>query len=503
MSDLLLGLDLGTTATKCVLVDAERGVLREDARPVALSSARPGWAEEDPQEWWRNAGELIPAVLAAAGVTGGDIAAIGVSGMVPALLCLDAAGRPLRPSIQQNDARAADEVAEMRRALPAGDVLARTGSAVTQQSIGPKVAWLWRHEPEILRETAALCGSYDYLVRRLTAAAAPVEANWALESGLYDFRAGQWAADICQAAQVDPGWLGPVAAAGSIVGTVGCAELPGVRGVPVAVSGADHVAGALAAGLVTDGDVVVELGGAGNILVRSPQPIVDDRLFLDYHLVPGAWAPNGCMATTGSLVRWFQREIGGGASLAALDAEAAAAGAGAGGVVLTPYFLGEKTPLNDPLARGTIVGLHLGHRRGHLFRALLEGTAFGFRHHADVLRELGARLDRVNLTGGGSRSALWRQIIADVLALPVLRSDRPGGAALGAAFAAGMAVGVFGSWDAIGSLTAPAGRTEPDPGTARRYGDLYGVYRSLYPALLEQQHALARFPVAGADDPGS
>jgi xylulokinase len=493
LSAVLIGLDLGTTATKCVLVDAERGVVGEDARPVVLSSRHPGWAEEDPAEWWRNACALIPAVLLAAGVPGRDVRAIGVSGMVPALLCLDAGGRPLRPAIQQNDARAADEVTELRGALPAKDVLARTGSAVTQQSIGPKVAWLRRHEPEVAGQTAAICGSYDYLVRRLTGAAGAVEANWALESGLYDFRARQWAKDICQAARVDPGWLGAVAPAGSIAGTVGCPELPQVRGVPVAVSGADHVSGALAAGLVADGDVVVELGGAGNILVRSPRPVADDRLFLDYHLVPGAWVPNGCMATTGSLVRWFQREIGGGATLAALDAEAAAAGAGAGGVVLTPYFLGEKTPVNDPLARGTITGLHLGHGRGHLFRAVLEGTAFGFRHHADVLRELGIRLDRVNLTGGGSRSALWRQIIADVLGLPVRRSGHPGGAALGAAFAAGMATGVFTSWDAIGGLAAVADRTEPEPGTAQRYDELYGVYRSLYPALVEQQHTLARF----------
>jgi len=492
VSGLLLGLDIGTTATKCVLLDPGRGIVAEAARPVALASAQAGWAEEDPATWWRHACELIPEVLAAAGRAGGDVRGIGVSGMVPALVCLDEAGRPLRPSIQQNDARAADEVAALRRALAGADVLHRTGSAITRQSIGPKVAWLREHEPEVLWQTAAICGSYDFVVRRLTAGAAPVEANWALESGLYDFRAGEWAADICQAAQVDPGWLGPVAPAGTVAGPVGCAELPQLRGVPVVAGGADHVAGALAAGLVADGDVVVELGGAGNILVRSAGPIVDGRLFLDYHLVPGAWVPNGCMAATGSLVRWFQREIGGGASPAALDAEAALTGPGAAGLVLTPYFLGEKTPLNDPLARGTLVGLHLGHGRGHLFRAVLEGTAFGFRHHADVLRELGARLDRVNLTGGGSRSPLWRQIIADVLGLPVTHRDRDYGAALGAAFAAGMGTGEFRSWDAVAGLTTVAGRTEPDPRTAGRYAELYAVYRSLYPALLEQQHTLAR-----------
>ncbi len=497
MSDLLLGLDIGTTATKCVLVDPGRGVIAGESRPVTLSTPQAGWAEEDPATWWRNACELIPAVLTAAGAGGGDVRGIGVAGMVPALICLDEAGRPLRPSIQQNDARAAAEVAAQRHALAGADVLHRTGSAITQQSIGPKLAWLREHEPQVLWQTAAICGSYDFVVRWLTAGAAPVEANWALESGLYDFRAGEWAADICQAAQVDPGWLGPVTPPATVLGTVACAELPRLRGVPVVAGGADHVAGALAAGLVADGDVVVELGGAGNILVRSAEPIVDDRLFLDYHLVPGAWVPNGCMAATGSLVRWFQREIGGGASLAGLDAEAALAGAGAGGLVLTPYFLGEKTPVNDQLARGALVGLHLGHGRGHLFRAVLEGTAFGFAHHADVLRDLGARLDQVNLTGGGSRSVLWRQILADVLGLPVTHRAHDHGAALGAAFAAGMGTGAFGSWDAVAGLTATAGRTEPDPATAGRYAELYGVYRSLYPALLDQQHTLARLSQSG------
>jgi xylulokinase len=285
-----------------------------------------------------------------------------------------------------------------------------------------------------------------------------------------------------------------VVPSGSVAGDVTAEGVPGLTGVPVVTAGADHVAGAFAAGLVDHGDLVVELGGAGNILAATTEPVVDERLYLDHHLVPGRWVPNGCMATTGSLVRWFQREIGAGAPLPVLDAEAADAGPGAGGLVLTPYFLGEKTPLNDPLARGIVVGLHLGHRRGHLFRALLEGVAFAFRHHVDVLRELGVRAERVNLTGGGASSALWRQIIADVLALPVVRKDHRSGAALGAAFAAGMGAGVLGSWSDIARLAGAGESVLPDSRTAARYDELYAVYRSLYPALLTQQHALARLP---------
>jgi xylulokinase len=494
--DLLLALDIGTTATKCALVDPQAGIVAEDERPVSLSSARPGWAEEDPDAWWANVLELVPAVLAAHGAAG-RVRAVGVTGMVPTLICLDRRGRPLRRSIQQNDARADREIDALRASLAGAGVLQRTGSAITQQSIGPKVLWLRQHEPGVIRETAAICGSYDFIVRRLTGAAGTarsIEANWALESGLYDFRAGTWADDICRACGVEPGWLGPVTPADQVVGAADGSALPELAGVPVVAAGADHVAGALAAGLTGPGEVVVELGGAGNILAGAREPVIDERLFLDHHLVPGVWLPNGCMAASGSLVRWFQRELGGGSPLAELDAEAEAAGPGAGGLVLTPYFLGEKTPVNDPLARGVLAGLHLGHRRGHLFRAVLEGVGYGFRHHVDVLRELGVRPARVSLTGGGSRSALWRQVIADVLALPVTRRDQRSGAAVGAAFAAGMAVGVLGSWAAVAGL-APSGEpTEPDPGAARRYDALYGVYRSLYPALLSQQHALARFP---------
>ena len=491
MNGLLLAIDVGTTATKCLLLDPGRGAVAEYERPVALSSARPGWAEEDPDAWWANARELVADAVAGAGSRG--IGAVGVTGMVPALVCLDDRGRPLRAAILQNDARADREIAELREALAGAGVLHRTGSPVTQQSVGPKLAWLRRHEPDVLARTASVCGSYDFIASRLTGAATGVvEANWALESGLYDFRAGAWAPDICRACDVDPGWLGGVVPSGSVTGAAAAEAVPGLAGVPVVTAGADHVAGAFAAGLVADGDLVVELGGAGNILAGTTEPVVDERLYLDHHLVPGGWVPNGCMATTGSLVRWFQREIGAGDSLETLDAEAADAGTGAGGLVLTPYFLGEKTPINDPLARGTLVGLHLGHRRGHLFRAVLEGVAFAFRHHVDVLRELGVRAERVNLTGGGSGSALWRQIIADVLALPVVRRDHRSGAALGAAFAAGMGAGVLGSWSDITRLAGTGETVLPDPRTAGRYDELYAVYRSLYPALLSQQHTLAR-----------
>jgi len=494
MASLLLGFDIGTTATKGLVLDPQRGVLAAGSAAVTLHTPRAGWAEEDPEEWWGNLQRLATELLGGAGVSASSVRAVGLSGMVPALLCLDEAGRPLRRSIQQNDARAVPEIAESGKVLPAADLLRRTGSPLSQQSIGPKLLWLRRHEPEVIARTAHICGSYDFIRRRLTGDQV-LEANWALESGLYDLSTRDWAPDLGAAFGVDHSWLGPVRSSAAVVGQVSAAALPQLAGAVVVAGCADHVAGAFAAGLTTPGEVVVELGGSGNVLAMVPRPLTDPRLYLDFHLIPGAFVLNGCMATTGSLVRWFSRELAPGVPLEALDAEADAAGLGAGGLVALPYYLGEKTPLNDPLARGVFAGLHLGHTRGHLFRAILEGIAFAIRHHVDVLAELGVGPSRVRLTGGGARSSLWRQILADVLDLPVQHVEGAS-PALGAAYAAGVGAGLVSGWEGIAGFTRVADTTEPVAVRAARYQELYAIYRSLYPATADQQHALARFSLA-------
>jgi xylulokinase len=475
---LLLGIDVGTSATKAVVVDPAGRVVAQAERPAELSSPQPGWAEEDPELWWTNVCALCRSLPVA------EVAGIGVSGMVPAVIALDADGRPLRPSIQQNDARAAREVEELRVRLgPA--VLARTGSAVTQQSVGPTAMWLARNESETWASTRTILGSYDYVTFRLTGSLA-VERNWALESGLYDLATGAWADDICTAAGIDPARLPPPRRPDEVVGEVTAAAagetgLP--AGTPVVAGTADHVASAFAAGVVDPGDLLIKLGSAGDILMASGEPLVDERLYLDFHLVPGRYLPNGCMATSGSFIRWFQRELAGGAPLETLDAEADAAGPGAGGIVALPYLLGEKTPINDPEGRGAFTGLRLDHSRGHLFRAVLEATAFGFRHHLDVFAELGYRPRRIRTTNGGARSRLWKQVVADVVGYPLEALSEAAGSELGAAFAAGMGTGAFREWSEIERFVAVAETIEPDPGAHEAYGRPYAAYRALYPAL--------------------
>lgn len=477
---LLLGIDIGTTATKGLLLDPERGPVAETERPTTLHSDHPGWAEEEPAEWWANVVSICRELAA-----GREITAVGVSGMVPCVILHGEDGRTLRRSIQQNDARTGVEIERLRDRLAGARVLERTGSAITQQSVGPSLLWLQAHEPDAWARTRTICGSYDSITMRLTGERT-VETNWALESGLFDLEIGGWAPDILAAVECDPALLPAVRRSDEIVGRVGAtisAETGLAVGTPVVAGSADHVASAFAAGLVREGDLLVKLGGAGDILLTTVTPLIDARLYLDRHLVPGLYLPNGCMAASGSFIRWFQSTLAGGASLATLDDEAITSDPGAGGVVALPYLLGEKTPIHDPDARGAFIGITLATRRGDLFRAVLEATAFGFRHHLDVFAELGQVPRRVRVTDGGARSRTWKQIVAGVIGLPLEAVATTAGSALGAAYAAGMGAGAFSDWNGIERFVEV--REVIEPRDHERYEHPYRTYRALYPALRE------------------
>jgi xylulokinase len=482
---VLLGLDLGTTAVKAVVLDPQRGIVASDSLRNEPASPHAGWSEQDAGAWLANALALIPRVCAVAGIRTDAITGLGVAGCVPCVLLLDADDEPLRPALLYNDARAHAEIDELSAELDPREVLRRTGAGVTQQSVGPKLRWLQRHEPATWARTARIAGSYDW-VAGYRADAAFSERNWALESGLYDLDDDDYASDLCAAAGIDRSMLGPIRDPRQVIGGVSgdVADQTGLRaGIPVVAGLADHVSSAFAAGLAEHGDLLVKLGGSVDVLACSDRPLLDARLYLDAHPSPGLWLPNGCMASGGSGVRWFQRELAAGARLDVLDTEAAETPPGAAGIVMLPYLLGEKTPLNDPLATGAIVGLSAAHGRGHVFRAVLESFAYGVRHHLEVLAEHGVRPARARVTNGGASSALWKQIVADVTGLvlePVL--DHPG-SALGAAYAAGMGTGAFAEWSEIGRFVTLGKPILPRPQTAAVYAARYRAYRELYAAL--------------------
>jgi xylulokinase len=498
MDQYLLGIDIGTTATKGILLHPGRGIVAEAEAPAQLISRRAGWAEEDPEEWWRNVGEVTRKCFLKAGVGKDAVAGVGVSGMVPTLILLDGRNNVLRPSIQQNDARSFEEIQAFRKQVDENDLLQRTGSAVTQQSIGPKLLWLRRNEPECMAKAVRLMGSYDYIVHRLTGSFS-CERNWALESGLFDLRRQDWDDHLLTLSTAPREWLGQVHWPAEIAGEVTseAARHTGLaEGTPVVAGSADHIASAFSAGVKSPGDLLVKLGGAGDILSDLDELVVDPRLFLDYHVIPGKYLINGCMAASGSIIKWFRTHFAPDADYPTLDAEGSSAPPGSEGLVLLPYFLGEKTPINDPLARGVLFGLTLTHTRGHVYRAILEGIAYGFQHHLAVLAERNLRAKRARVTNGGARSALWKQVTADVLGIPLEEVAHHPGSSMGAAFVAGMGTGQFKDWGEIERFIEISAVVRPDPQAHKVYQQIFGVYRDLYESLKDNFQVLHKAVVA-------
>jgi xylulokinase len=492
---VVLGLDIGTTSTIGILVDTDGRVLALADAPVTLHSAHPGWAEEDPEQWWSNAAAICRRLLAEAGIAPAEVKAVGVTGMVPALVALDEAGRPVRRSIQQSDGRTGAEVAELAREVDAARFLARTGNGVNQQLIAPRLRWLARHEPSAFARIATILGSYDFIAGRLTGAPA-IERNWALEAGFLDLGTGAIAPDLVALGGFGPEKLPRLAAGETILGGItraAAAETGLAAGTPVVAGADEHVASAFVAGIAAPGDLLIKFGGAGDVLLATTEPKPDPRLFLDFHVVPGLFMPNGCMVASGSLLNWFVATAGGGRSHAELDALAATVRPGAEGLVLLPYFLGEKTPIQDPAARGTLVGLGLHHGPGHLWRACLEAVAHGFRHHVDVARDIGYPVTRVVAADGGTRSAVWMQIAADVLGRPVQLLEGHPGSCLGAAYVAGVAISALPDWQQMHRFVQPGRVVEPAPAAREASDAAYAAYRELYRRLKDFYPMLARF----------
>ncbi|HNB27455.1 MAG TPA: FGGY family carbohydrate kinase [Alphaproteobacteria bacterium] len=504
---LLLGLDIGTTSTIGIVIDDQGATLAVESRPVTFHSDHANWAEEEPEQWWANVGEICRALLAKAGVAAGDIAGIGVTGMLPAVILLDDAGRPLRRSIQQNDARATAELREYRRAMPEDEFLRLTGTGYSQQLVGPKLMWLRAHEREIFARAKHVLGASDYITFRLSGAL-QVEHNWALESGFVGIATGEYDPRLLALAGIDAALLPPIRRSHDVVGglTAEAAAHTGLMaGTPVVAGCADHVASAFVCGAARNGDLVIKFGGAGDILLSSDKPVADRRLFVDYHIVPGLYFPNGCMAASGTFLNWIVANWAGGERDAAakaglsihqwLDRKAGDVPA-ASDLLFLPYVLGEKTPLMDPHARGTLVGLGLHHDLRHVWRTALEGVVFGFRHHVDVFGECGLAVTQVFAADGGAASDLWLQIAADALGRPVARIDRHPGSCLGAAFVAGMGLGVLQDWGEIGRYVARGRVFTPDAANAAVLDAKYALWRDTYRRLQSLYPALGKLPSA-------
>jgi xylulokinase len=480
-----IGLDIGTTSTIGILIELPNKVAALATRPATLHAPHPGWAEADPRQWWANACAICHDLLAQAPHARPHLAGIGVAGMLPALVLLDANGHPLRPSIQQSDARCDAELTHLLATTDAREFLATAGNGLNQQVAAPKLHWLAKHEPETLANAKTLVGSYDYIAYRLTNTLG-LERNWALEAGFLDLSTATIAPHLVKLAGIPETLLPPVREGHAILGQVtqqAAAETGLPAGLPVIAGSADHIASAYAAGLTQEGDVLLKFGGSADILMASRDAKPDERLYLDYHSIPGLFVPNGCMASGGSMLNWLAAILAPGEEKphARLDHLAAAIPPGSEGLSVLPYPLGEKSPLHDPLARATFTGLSLNHTTGHLWRATLESIGLALRHHAEVFREIGHPIHRLLASDGGSKSLVWMQIVADIFQMPVrVLTDHPG-SCLGAAWLAFMGTGASTDWHGVNNYVGQGRELVPNP--AANYDEAYARYRSLYTQL--------------------
>ncbi|WP_419759218.1 FGGY-family carbohydrate kinase [Acidisoma sp.] len=487
----VVGIDIGTTSTIGILIDLPDRIVAVVSRPVELVSLHPGWAEEDPLQWWRNTCAITRELLEMAPELAGSLSGIGVAGMVPAVVLLDGEGQLLRRSIQQSDGRCMREVEELTREVDGASFLRRTGNGINQQIVAAKLRWIERHEPEVFDRIGTVFGSYDFINWKLTGQRA-IEHNWALEAGFVDLADGHVAPDLVALAGIPLPALPRLAESHAIIGHVtaaAAAESGLPEGLPVVAGAADHVASAYAAGVVAEGDVLLKFGGAGDILIAAETAQPDARLFMDHHVIPGLFMPNGCMAATGAMLNWLVKGFAAGAVIgetnphAALDILATGVPAGSDGVFVLPYLLGEKSPIHDPLARGTVTGLSLNHGVPHLWRAALEGVGYAFLHHIEVFRELGYPVRRLLASDGGSGSVVWMQIVADIIGLPVQRLEGHPGSCLGAAWVAAIGTGASTDWAGARALVRYGETLEPNAANAAVYAQGYMRFRELYRCL--------------------
>jgi xylulokinase len=431
---------------------------------------------------------------------------VAVSAIGACLLPVDAAGRPLRPGILYGiDTRAGEEVAWLNERFGEGALFDLGGMALTSQAIGPKILWLRRHEPEVYARTHKVLSASSYLVLRLTGEWVMDRHSASYYNPLVDVRGLEWdlrfAEPIVEPEKL-PRLLWSTEVAGGVTAEA-AAETGLLPGTPVTAGTIDAAAEAVSVGVVAPGDMMVMYGTTMFFIHVTDRPVPDARMWATGFALPGLYDIAGGMSTTGALTRWFRdnfaaeaiaAERGGGPNAyAALAEEAAAVPAGAAGLVCLPYFAGERTPINDPDARGVYAGLTLSHSRAHLYRASLEGTAYGVRHNLETMGAMGAPPRRLVAVGGGAKNRLWLQIVSDACGLPQDVPERTIGAAYGDAFLAGLAVGLVADLGVLGrDWVRLAGTLRPRPAERGVYDGYYPVYRHLYEAARDDLHALAR-----------
>ena len=473
----LVGLDVGTTGVKALALSPDGDLIARAEETYELSTPQPGWAEQDPEDWWRAAERALARV-------GGEAAAIGLSGQMHGLVVLDDRDRVLRPAILWNDQRTEAECAEIEDRLGLSRLIQLTGNRALTGFTAPKLLWLRRHEPATYARIAHVLLPKDYVRLRLTGEHA-IDVADASGTLLFDVAKRRWSDEMLDALELDRAWLPPALESPELSGTT-------AAGVPVAAGAGDQAAAALGVGVDRPGPVSVVLGTSGVVFAALPGFAADPeaRVHAFCHAVPNGWHAMGVMLSAAGSLRWLRTALGSRHAYDELTTAADAWPPGTEGLTFLPYLMGERTPHADPHARAAFAGLTLRHDLGALVRAVLEGVAYGLRDSLELLRELGVDPQAGHASGGGARSELWLRILASVLGLPIRRAATDEGSAYGAALLAGVVAGVFRDvHEAVAACVRLGDPVEPDPEWSGAYEDGYRHFQLLYPALRSLEDA--------------
>ena len=503
--EILLGIDIGTYESKGVLTTVQGEVIAQAAIPHKLLFPRAGWAEHDPElTWWGDFCNLTKQLLATPGVSPIDIKGVGVSAIGPDVLPIDENFNPLRMGILYGvDTRAVNEIDELNAQFGEETIFNATANCLSSQATGPKILWIKKNEPEVYQKARWFVDATTFIVARLTSRVVIDHFSAGCMVPMYDPWTNKWSDKYCKD-YVDINQLPEILWSHELAGhvTEKASEQTGLAvGTPVSVGTIDAGAEALSVGVTKPGEMMMMYGSTiFMIQVTDNDQAREKRLWAGPYLFPKTWCLLAGMATSGSLTRWFRdnfakdlvvkEEAGGAQAYSELVIEAKATPPGAEGVVVLPYFSGERTPVMDPRAKGMIFGLSLTHTRGHLFRAVLEGMGHGVKQHVDLFTAIGARPHTIKSVGGGTKNEVWLQAVSDISGVPQEVAPLTFGASYGDALLAGVAVGLVSSPEEIRAWQGAPRTVTPNPTLEKVYAPLSEVYSQLYDATKNQMHKL-------------
>ena len=484
-----LGIDTSTTSSKALLINESGEVIAVASSPHTLQTPKPLWSEQDPLEWWEAVSASIRSVLEKAGISGERIAAVGLTGQMHGLVLLDEAGNVLRPAILWNDQRTQSQCDEIHQIIGREKFIQITGNVALTGFTAPKILWVKENEPEVYAKAKHVLLPKDYIRYKLTGEYAMDKADGA-GTVLFDLKLRDWSDEVLSALEIPRTWMPKTFEGTEFTGhvTAEAASLTGLKiGMPVAAGGGDQAAGAVGVGAVEPSIVGLTVGTSGVVFATTPSALIEPegRLHAFCHAVPGMWHFMGVMLSAAGSLQWYRDTLAPDISFDELLNEAESIPAGSEGLQFLPYLSGERTPHPNPLARGAFIGLTLRHSRAHMTRAVLEGVAFGLKDSFMLIQNAGLdTITQVRASGGGTKGALWRQILASVLEVELVTVNTTEGGAYGAALLAGVGAGV---WPDVASACKACvkltGSTLPDPKQMDVYRRSYKVFQGLYPAL--------------------